>query len=157
VSDSGAYTFISVGVDLGVGTLTLNRPDKLNAFTAEMVEEAFSALGTLVKHPDVRAILVTGAGHGFSAGADVDELRQVVEKGDADLGRRLVDGARALGNYLPEMNEWTAKERLQEFEVTGADLLITACPYCQQNFRQSLPAKDKNRVMDLVELVDELL
>jgi Fe-S oxidoreductase len=64
-------------------------------------------------------------------------------------------GARALGNYLPEMNEWTAKERLQEFEATGADLLITACPYCRENFRQSLPAKDKNRVMDLVELVDQ--
>jgi 2-(1,2-epoxy-1,2-dihydrophenyl)acetyl-CoA isomerase len=96
----GAYRFVSAGVDLGVGTLTLNRPDKLNAFTAEMVDEGVSALATLVRHPEVRAILITGAGKGFSAGADVDELRQVVEQGDEDLGRRLVDGSRGMGNLM---------------------------------------------------------
>jgi len=100
VLETGAYTFVSVSVDLGVGTLTLNRPDKLNAFTADMVDEGVSALGMLVRHPEVRAILITGAGKAFSAGADVDELRQVVEKGDTDLGRRLVDGTRAVGNLI---------------------------------------------------------
>ena len=98
--ETSAFTLVSVGVELGVGTLTLNRPDKLNAFTAEMVEEAVAALGTLVRDPEVRAILLTGAGKGFCAGADVDELRQVVAKGDEDLGRRLVDGSRALDNLI---------------------------------------------------------
>jgi 2-(1,2-epoxy-1,2-dihydrophenyl)acetyl-CoA isomerase len=100
VLETGTYTFVSVGVELGVGTLTLNRPDKLNAFTAEMVDEGVSALDTLVHHPDVRAILITGAGKGFCAGADMDELRQVVEMADQDLGRRLVEGARAVGNLI---------------------------------------------------------
>jgi 2-(1,2-epoxy-1,2-dihydrophenyl)acetyl-CoA isomerase len=100
VSETGAYTFVSVGVELGVGTLTLNRPDSLNAFTAEMVDEAVSALATLVHHAEVRAILITGAGKGFCAGADMDELRQAVEKADADLGRRLVDGPRAVGSLI---------------------------------------------------------
>jgi 2-(1,2-epoxy-1,2-dihydrophenyl)acetyl-CoA isomerase len=100
VLESSAYTFVTVGIELGVGTLTLNRPEKLNAFPADMIDEGVSALGTLVRHPDVRAILITGAGKAFSAGADVDELRQVIEKGDEDLGRRLVDGARALDNLI---------------------------------------------------------
>ena len=64
-------------------------------------------------------------------------------------------GARATGNYMPEMNIWTAKERIKEFKATGADLLITACPYCTDNFRKAMPAKDKDRVKDLLALVNE--
>jgi Fe-S oxidoreductase len=64
-------------------------------------------------------------------------------------------GARTLGNYMPDMPEWTAKERIKEFEATGADLLVTACPYCKDNFRKVLPDEDKGKVIDLVELVDQ--
>jgi Fe-S oxidoreductase len=64
-------------------------------------------------------------------------------------------GARAVGNYMPKMAEWTAGERLKEFRATGAELLITACPYCKEIFRQTLPEKDREMVKDLVELVDE--
>lgn len=91
--------FVTVSTDLGVGTLTLNRPDKQNALTAEMVEEAVAALRSLIASPEVRAILVTGAGHYFCAGADLVELKRL-EQGDEALGRRLVDGARALGNEI---------------------------------------------------------
>ncbi len=64
-------------------------------------------------------------------------------------------GARAVGSYFPDIIEWTARERLKDFEATGADLLITACAYCKENFRKVLPEKDKNRVKDITELVDE--
>ncbi len=64
-------------------------------------------------------------------------------------------GARAVGNYFHEMSEWTARERLKDFEATGADLLITACGYCKENFQKVLPEKDKSRIKDLSELVDE--
>jgi len=64
-------------------------------------------------------------------------------------------GARATGNYLPDMDTWSAKERIKEFKATGADLLITACPYCTENFRKVLPPKDKSKVKDLLTLVDE--
>jgi 2-(1,2-epoxy-1,2-dihydrophenyl)acetyl-CoA isomerase len=94
------YRNILVGTELGVGTLTLNRPEKQNALTAEMVEEAVAALRGLIAAPDVRAILITGAGHYFCAGADLDELKRILEEGDETLERRLVDGARALGNEL---------------------------------------------------------
>jgi heterodisulfide reductase subunit D len=64
-------------------------------------------------------------------------------------------GARAVGNYMPQMAKWTARERIKEFQATGAELLITACPYCKTIFQEVLPEKDRAKVKDLVELVDE--
>ncbi len=93
------FQYVLVGSEAGVGTLTLNRPEKQNAFTAEMVEEAVAALRLLLARPEVRAILVTGAGHAFCGGADLDELKRL-EDGDEALARRLVDGARTLGNEI---------------------------------------------------------
>jgi len=64
-------------------------------------------------------------------------------------------GARTLGNYVPSISEDTARERIKEFKATSADLLITACAYCKEIFQKVLPAKDRERVKDLTELVDE--
>ena len=64
-------------------------------------------------------------------------------------------GARALGNYFPRMAEYTVRERMKEFHETGAELLITACPYCKEQFQKVMPAKEKDRIKDLLELVDE--
>lgn len=97
---SESFQTVAVSVDHGVGTLTLNRPDKLNAFTAAMVDEGVAALRHLVERDDVRAILITGAGHGFCAGADLDELKQILEQRDTALARRLVDGSRAVGTLI---------------------------------------------------------
>lgn len=54
-----------------------------------------------------------------------------------------------------EFSGQIAQDRLQEFKETGADLLITACPYCKEAFRKGLPPEEKERVKDLIELVDE--
>jgi 2-(1,2-epoxy-1,2-dihydrophenyl)acetyl-CoA isomerase len=97
---SDGWRFVTVGVEVGVGTLTLARPEKQNALTAEMVEECVGALRALVAREDVRAILLTGSGHAFCAGADLDELKQVLAGPDEALERRLVDGARTLGNEI---------------------------------------------------------
>ena len=64
-------------------------------------------------------------------------------------------GARTLGNYVPGLLEDTARERVSEFEATGADLLITACAYCKDSFQKVMSEKDRGRVKDLTELVDE--
>ena len=55
----------------GVATVTLNRPDRLTAWTGEMEQAYFGALDECAGREDVRAIVVTGGGRGFCAGADM--------------------------------------------------------------------------------------
>ena len=56
----------------GIATITLNRPERMNAFTAAMIDEWYAALLDAHTDPDVRAVIVTGAGdRGFCTGADV--------------------------------------------------------------------------------------
>jgi 2-(1,2-epoxy-1,2-dihydrophenyl)acetyl-CoA isomerase len=68
----------------GILTVTLNRPDKLNAFTAKMLSELLDAMDRADRDDDVRAIVFTGAGRGFCAGADIrgmDPNRPPLTKG----------------------------------------------------------------------------
>src|SRR5437763_16170192 len=55
----------------GVLTITLNRPDRLNAWTATMGRELIAAFDAADADDEIRAIIVTGAGRGFCAGADL--------------------------------------------------------------------------------------
>ncbi len=66
-----SYNTIVYDVEDGILTLTLNRPEKLNAFTGEMLTEMIDAFDRADADDDVRAIIVTGAGRGFCAGADL--------------------------------------------------------------------------------------
>jgi enoyl-CoA hydratase/carnithine racemase len=58
-------------VEDGVATLTLNRPDKLNAFTAQMMSDMIAAFDATDADDAVKAVIVTGAGRAFCAGADL--------------------------------------------------------------------------------------
>jgi enoyl-CoA hydratase/carnithine racemase len=60
--------------DTGVATITLNRPDKLNALTFEVYEELRDAFLTLDTEPGVRAIVLTGSGRAFCSGGDVEDI-----------------------------------------------------------------------------------
>lgn len=55
----------------GVATITLNRPDKLNALTPQMLSDFFAAVAKAGADPEAKVIVVTGAGRGFSAGLDL--------------------------------------------------------------------------------------
>jgi enoyl-CoA hydratase/carnithine racemase len=65
------YETIRTEVEDGVLTLTLNRPDRLNAFTPTMKDELIAAFDQADADDDVRAVIVTGEGRGFCAGADL--------------------------------------------------------------------------------------
>jgi enoyl-CoA hydratase/carnithine racemase len=65
------YEQITTATDAGVLTITLNRPERLNAWTATMQRELIAAVDAGDADDDVRAIIVTGAGRGFCAGADL--------------------------------------------------------------------------------------
>jgi enoyl-CoA hydratase/carnithine racemase len=73
-------------VDAGVALVTLSRPERLNAWTGRMHAEYRSALAVAADDTAVRAIVVTGAGRGFCAGADTAALDGHVERGTYDPG-----------------------------------------------------------------------
>lgn len=73
---------ILYGVEDGVATVTLNRPDRLNAWTATMHHEVKRAMSEAAHDDAVRVIVLTGAGRGFCAGADMGTL-QKIEAGEA--------------------------------------------------------------------------
>ena len=66
------YEQIKVEVSGGVMEITLNRPDRLNAWTGQMGHELIAAFDASDADDDVRAVIVTGAGRGFCAGADLE-------------------------------------------------------------------------------------
>ncbi|MCW3016461.1 MAG: Enoyl-CoA hydratase [Solirubrobacterales bacterium] len=80
---------VTVEQRLGVAHLELNRPEALNAWTPELGRALLAALRTASADPEVRAILLTGAGRAFSAGADVKSPRELTPAGDPDLSVRL--------------------------------------------------------------------
>ncbi|NTU23638.1 2-(1,2-epoxy-1,2-dihydrophenyl)acetyl-CoA isomerase [Brevibacillus sp. HB1.2] len=82
------YETILYEVSEGVAVVTLNRPDKFNAFTAVMNKEITDALKQAQKDADVRCIVLTGAGRAFNAGQD---LSDVSGGGDVDYGGFLRD------------------------------------------------------------------
>jgi len=89
-----SYTNVLLNRNGAVGTLTLNRPEKLNAFAGTMRQEIGDALVELDRDPSVRVIVITGAGRGFCAGADVGYMAELVERGDATSLAALVEEGR---------------------------------------------------------------
>jgi 2-(1,2-epoxy-1,2-dihydrophenyl)acetyl-CoA isomerase len=75
--------------DGGVGQITLNRPDSLNSWTAQFGRELKQLIAGEAADPSVRALLITGAGRGFSSGADLKEGFDPAEDGMPDVRKEL--------------------------------------------------------------------
>jgi enoyl-CoA hydratase/carnithine racemase len=76
---------IILDVSDGIATITLNRPDKMNAFTGRMMHELISAFDVTDANDDVKAVIVTGAGRAFCAGADLSSGGDTFAKGGSDI------------------------------------------------------------------------
>ncbi len=83
-----APTQIAYEVDGPVATITLDRPDRLNAFTVEMMGELLQAFDLADADDGVRAVILTGRGRGFCAGADLGAGGSTFDHGEAPDGRR---------------------------------------------------------------------
>jgi 2-(1,2-epoxy-1,2-dihydrophenyl)acetyl-CoA isomerase len=84
-----AFTAIRSETSEGVTTITLARPDRLNAFTSEMHAELRAALDAVAADEAVRCVVLTGEGRAFSAGQDLTEARVNGADGKPDFGARL--------------------------------------------------------------------
>jgi 1,4-dihydroxy-2-naphthoyl-CoA synthase len=78
------YTQIIYEVSEHIATITLNRPEQLNAFTGLMLRELIDAFDQVDADDDVRVVIVTGAGRGFCAGADLSGGGETFSKGGSD-------------------------------------------------------------------------
>jgi enoyl-CoA hydratase len=91
-------------VEPGIVVLTMNRPERLNALNMELVSELHQAFDALGADPSVRVIILTGAGRGFSAGADIKGGRD-----PGDIGEPIAPGAIPLTlqaqEYLASLHE----------------------------------------------------
>jgi len=86
---------ILVSASGGVVTITLNRPDRLNAFAGDMRERLVAALDAAAARPDARALIITGAGRAFCAGGDVRHMAEAKARGVGfDAVRPLLEAAR---------------------------------------------------------------
>jgi enoyl-CoA hydratase/carnithine racemase len=88
---------LSIEIDGEIGTLTLNRPESLNAMSPEMIFELTVASGWLADQAPLRALIVTGAGdRAFSSGGDVNWFKTGVDDPDVDLPANVRRGAEVL-------------------------------------------------------------
>ena len=83
-------------MDGAVQVLTLNRPEKLNALNRSLIEALEDALAAAETDRRVRAIVITGAGRAFSAGADIAEFASAMEAGPATASRDFVRPGQSL-------------------------------------------------------------
>jgi 2-(1,2-epoxy-1,2-dihydrophenyl)acetyl-CoA isomerase len=84
-----SYDTVTWERSAGVGRITLNRPDSLNAWTAQLGRDLKQAITGDAADPSVRAVLVTGAGRGFSSGADLKAGFDAADDGFPDIRKAL--------------------------------------------------------------------
>ncbi len=116
---------IELGIEGAVGTITMRRPDALNAITPRMLAELNEAAERVEADDAVRFVVLTGEGRAFSAGVDLKALGQR-ELIDGKVGDILDVPARRLTRSLSSMNKVTIA-KVNGFCFTGALELAMAC------------------------------
>ena len=97
----------------GIATLTLNRPETLNAWNDEMSGEAADAISEIDKDENTRVLIVTGEGRGFSSGFDVRELARATEEASGTISEQMMQ-------YEPSVVNIGLQLRRMDKPVIGA-------------------------------------
>jgi 2-(1,2-epoxy-1,2-dihydrophenyl)acetyl-CoA isomerase len=102
-SDPPELDTLNIEIDGEIGTLTLNRPDALNAMSPDLIGELVLAAAWLADRAPIRALIITGAGRAFCSGGDVNWFKRGVSDEDVDLPSEVRRGAEALHNAIVDI------------------------------------------------------
>jgi 2-(1,2-epoxy-1,2-dihydrophenyl)acetyl-CoA isomerase len=94
---------LEIEVEGQIGTLTLNRPDSLNAMSPDLIGELSVAAAWLADRASIRALVVTGAGRAFCSGGDVNWFKRGVSNESVDLPSEVRRGAEQLHNAIVDI------------------------------------------------------
>jgi 2-(1,2-epoxy-1,2-dihydrophenyl)acetyl-CoA isomerase len=100
-----AYEHILVSETEGVVTITLNRPDKLNAFIGHMRRDLAEALEHAGSDRTVRVVVITGAGRAFCAGGDVSFMAELMERHDSEEFARILGAGKRVITAIRNMTK----------------------------------------------------
>ncbi|MDT5062741.1 MAG: hypothetical protein QOH63_3200 [Acidobacteriota bacterium] len=99
------YDNIKVTLDSSIVWITLDRPEKLNAFAGHMRRDLAEALEHAASDRAARVVVITGAGRGFCAGADVKYMNELMERQDVEEFKRLLGAGRRVLLAIREMSK----------------------------------------------------
>ncbi|HEY6802964.1 MAG TPA: enoyl-CoA hydratase [Pyrinomonadaceae bacterium] len=99
------YENINVSESNGILTITLNRPEKLNAFVGHMRRDLADALEHAGSDRSIRVVILTGAGRAFCAGGDVEAMAQLMERRDSEEFARILGAGRRVILAIRQMTK----------------------------------------------------
>jgi len=111
---------IRISADGAIGSLELNRPEKLNPLSVQMIDEITEAARWFDTRSQVRAVIVSGAGRAFSAGADLESFL------NEETNRSFADGGRLMADAIEEMRAVTVAA-IHGACIGGGVVLAAAC------------------------------
>ncbi len=102
---TNGYEFLEINIIGHIATITMCRSDKLNALNHQMIAELHRALDELSDNIQVRAVILTGTGRGFSSGADVTEMLDFQERSADNSAQMPKPGITDLGLHIRKMKQ----------------------------------------------------
>ncbi len=99
------YENIDITEESGIATITLNRPEKMNALAGHMRRDLAEALETAGSERSVRVVVITGVGKAFCAGSDVAAMAELIKRHDAEEFSRLLGSGRRVVTAIRQMTK----------------------------------------------------